>query len=207
MIIKSRLLGAVCAIPLVFVVSISNASFVSQSNLSFGVDSITLDTDTGLKWLDLTFSTNRTVADVSTQFGSGGDFEGFRYATHNEVDTFLINAGLPDVDSQSTGNFVPIQNFLPFVGYTVNNPSISVFYGTQGYLEELDQVSGKLLIHRAVVNTDAGLGSAELLTTSQISSSGSGHWLVQAVPIPGAVWLFGSGLLGLIGIAKRKKSV
>ncbi|MDH3513933.1 MAG: VPLPA-CTERM sorting domain-containing protein [Gammaproteobacteria bacterium] len=27
---------------------------------------------------------------------------------------------------------------------------------------------------------------------------------IQAVPIPAAVWLFGSGLLGLIGIAKRK---
>jgi len=28
---------------------------------------------------------------------------------------------------------------------------------------------------------------------------------VSAVPIPAAVWLFGSGLLGLIGIARRKK--
>jgi len=28
---------------------------------------------------------------------------------------------------------------------------------------------------------------------------------VSAVPVPAAVWLFGSGLIGLIGIAKRKK--
>jgi hypothetical protein len=27
-----------------------------------------------------------------------------------------------------------------------------------------------------------------------------------AVPVPAAVWLFGSGLLGLIGIARRKKA-
>jgi hypothetical protein len=27
----------------------------------------------------------------------------------------------------------------------------------------------------------------------------------QAVPVPPAVWLFGSGLLGLTGIARRKK--
>jgi len=26
----------------------------------------------------------------------------------------------------------------------------------------------------------------------------------SAVPVPAAVWLFGSGLLGLIGIARRK---
>ncbi|HEB56496.1 MAG TPA: VPLPA-CTERM sorting domain-containing protein [Gammaproteobacteria bacterium] len=29
---------------------------------------------------------------------------------------------------------------------------------------------------------------------------------VQAVPVPAAVWLFGSGLLGLVGMAKRKKA-
>ena len=29
---------------------------------------------------------------------------------------------------------------------------------------------------------------------------------VSAVPIPAAVWLFGSGLLGLIGIARRKRA-
>jgi hypothetical protein len=27
------------------------------------------------------------------------------------------------------------------------------------------------------------------------------------VPIPGAVWLFGSGLIGLIGIARRRKAL
>ncbi len=29
--------------------------------------------------------------------------------------------------------------------------------------------------------------------------------VVSAVPVPAAVWLFGSGLICLIGIAKRKK--
>jgi hypothetical protein len=30
--------------------------------------------------------------------------------------------------------------------------------------------------------------------------------IASAVPVPAAVWLFGSGLIGLIGIARRKKS-
>ena len=36
----------------------------------------------------------------------------------------------------------------------------------------------------------------------------AGSFLVKAsvVPVPAAVWLFGSGLLGLIGIARRKKT-
>jgi len=29
---------------------------------------------------------------------------------------------------------------------------------------------------------------------------------VSAVPVPAALWLFGSGLLGLIGMVKRKKA-
>jgi hypothetical protein len=29
---------------------------------------------------------------------------------------------------------------------------------------------------------------------------------VQVVPVPAAVWLFGSGLIGLVGVARRKKS-
>jgi hypothetical protein len=29
---------------------------------------------------------------------------------------------------------------------------------------------------------------------------------LQSVPVPAAIWLFGSGLLGLIGIARRKKT-
>lgn len=29
---------------------------------------------------------------------------------------------------------------------------------------------------------------------------------IQVVPVPAAVWLFGSGLLGLVGIARRKRS-
>jgi len=31
-----------------------------------------------------------------------------------------------------------------------------------------------------------------------------GTWTVSAVPVPPALWLFGSGLLGLVGISRRK---
>jgi len=27
---------------------------------------------------------------------------------------------------------------------------------------------------------------------------------ITAVPVPAAVWLFGSGLIGLVGVARRK---
>ncbi len=33
----------------------------------------------------------------------------------------------------------------------------------------------------------------------------AGTWTIGAVPLPSAVWLFGSSLLGIIGISRRKK--
>jgi len=38
-------------------------------------------------------------------------------------------------------------------------------------------------------------------------SSGYNTFAPSAVPVPAAVWLFGSGLIGLLGIARRKNSV
>jgi len=47
--------------------------------------------------------------------------------------------------------------------------------------------------------------------TSSISnvafSFGTGPETIVGVPIPAAVWLFGSGLIGLIGIARRRQAV
>jgi len=45
---------------------------------------------------------------------------------------------------------------------------------------------------------DAGLSNIQPYGSYLVSAS--------AVPVPAAVWLFGSGLIGLIGVARRKKS-
>ena len=46
-------------------------------------------------------------------------------------------------------------------------------------------------------------GSCETATALDFASA----QLLTTVPVPAAVWLFGSGLLGLVGIARRKKAV
>lgn len=45
-------------------------------------------------------------------------------------------------------------------------------------------------------NVNFDIGSGNSLTVTQVS----------AVPVPAAVWLFGSGLIGLAGLARRKKA-
>jgi len=43
------------------------------------------------------------------------------------------------------------------------------------------------------------------LTPGSPNIAGTGDCSVNAVPVPAAAWLFGSGLLGLAGIARRRK--
>ena len=50
--------------------------------------------------------------------------------------------------------------------------------------------------------TDTFIGTA--FDTNQLSMGF--NYSIAAIPIPPSVWLFGSGLLGLIGIARRKKA-
>ncbi len=55
------------------------------------------------------------------------------------------------------------------------------------------------------------LGGTDNTAIAAISYTGDDFYLddigFNVVPVPAAVWLFGSGLLGLIGIARRKKAV
>jgi hypothetical protein len=64
-----------------------------------------------------------------------------------------------------------------------------------------------------------GAGYVELTFTTEYLGPGEGymgttdaglqfgHYLVQTVPIPSAVWLFGSGLIALVGFVRLKARV
>lgn len=70
----------------------SNAAILSVDS-TYGVDSITRDTDTGLDWLDVTVTSGLSFNEVSAQLGVGGAYEGYRYATLAELDQLIINFG------------------------------------------------------------------------------------------------------------------
>ena len=61
-------------------------------------------------------------------------------------------------------------------------------------------VSGGVTVEfTAICGADAGCFSNLAIDNVTVTAD------VNAVPVPAAVWLFGSGLLGLIGVARRKK--
>ncbi len=73
------------------------------------------------------------------------------------------------------------------------------------------------LVHEWIWNDLSPLGTVKALAFSLTSSDTGAYGMntpayfamdnlttVSAVPVPAAIWLFGSGLIGLIGIARRK---
>ena len=175
----------------------------------FGADSITLDTDTGLEWLDVTLSTNRSYVDVSAEFGAGGDFEGFRYASADELLTLFSNANIPNVNNYSAANVVPALALVDLVGATgfqdtfpetvgitgtSNNPGTRVL----GLIDYVVSISGAM-----VTDIYGATAFADWDESMALSVDEGGSWLLREatnpayVPLPGAIWLFCSGMLAV----------
>ena len=58
----------------------------------------------------------------------------------------------------------------------------------------------------AIFNVDGSAGAGVPMQTGPfIGQAPSWQGTVSAVPVPAAVWLFGSGLIGLAGVARRRK--
>ena len=99
-----------------------NADF-SLSDLNTVGDSLIMrDSATGLEWLNLTATINRSYNDVLTQLGNGGEFEGWRYATVNETKTIFSKFGL-DLDQRTESpptqqNFDALYYMVSLVGDT-----------------------------------------------------------------------------------------
>ena len=172
---------------------------------------ITRDTSNGLEWLDLTQSQNRSYNDVKTQFGAGGDFDGFRYATAAEVDVLWSRVGITVQGFQNPGLFSSASALMDLVGrlqatpvgggtrFTNNGLTGGPFPG-----DATSRVGRTLEEYRNV----GALGNAGSAIGTQLSNSlvniSVGSWLVKGsvptgntqgnpfLPAGGAPFQFGS---------------
>lgn len=135
----------------------AQATLVSQSDVVFGADSVTLDTGTGLRWLDVDISVNRSFNDVSGQFGAGGDFEGWRYATGAEVLNLIVSNTVPLAGSPTPGSLTvgSASDFIVTLGPTFIE-SVLVSPTTQS------NVFGVTGIYAGNLPGEYGLGSVGL---------------------------------------------
>jgi hypothetical protein len=73
----------------------ANALLISADWKTAGDGLITQDTASGLSWLDMTVTADKSYNTVSSQLGVGGSYEGWRYANDDEVAALYTAAGVP----------------------------------------------------------------------------------------------------------------
>lgn len=105
----------------------------------------------------------------------------------------------------SNASLFAVTNYVSIRGDNITD-------GTGGVFSAFD-VNGALLGSDSQTNVQGNTFILEYEGIHSVTFTGSGTIAlddfvfneVTAVPVPAAVWLFGSGLLGLVGIARRKK--
>ena len=195
-------------------VSPVNAAIMSADDSIFGVGSITTDDVSGSEWLDLTLSVGRSYADVSSQFGVGGDYEGWRYATVVEITEFFTSAGgtAPYTFSHPQGvNATWVTLLQDYWGVTSTFGDYNESYALTG-----DADGNGIHVY-------SGLNDGIPLNFTDVAVSVWAIWpddfgrpdlasalvrpsAVPAVPVPAAIWLFGTGIIGLVGLSRRRKA-
>ncbi len=191
---KIQKLGLAAAV--LFLSTTSNAALVGN-----GI--YTLDTATGYTWLDVTETTNCSYSVMSTGgMCNGTDLSVWNFATQTDVYELWGNAGI-SIENSTTytvANTSEIDNLMDLVGITVINTN--TFYGVNGYVSSsTDQIL------QLFVKDGTSRDYAFTLLNSPYSVVGGWFYRtdISNVPVPAAAWLFGSGLLGLIAVARRKK--
>ena len=212
---------SVFIITLAYGVSNVGAVLIS-SDSTFGTDTITLDTDTGLQWLDLPLSTAYTYGETLDELQSGGIFDGYRLATQDEVLTLWENSG---IDTGLLGSFVPenynsIVDLMSFVGITSHSGNLGAgisFDYTYGnfdngivYGEPVEEGTWITLAGISAVpfqESDYDLTGRASFGTVPFGNDNASHgsWLVvsTSVPEPSIIILFATGLIGL-GFTRRR---
>ena len=129
-----------------------------------------------------------------TNIYEGVDY-GYNITTHSELSNLYFNVlgnkayydtnGIyqSDYNLKNTGPFSYVQSYYYWSGTEYDNNTDEAWF----------------------FDFDGGFQNSGINTPSYYA------WAVQsgdvsAVPVPAAVWLFGSGLIGLIGVARRKKA-
>lgn len=208
--LKVKVLASVfyCLI-LLFVCAPARAALVSV-NSSFGIDSITQDTATGLEWLDITHTVGLSVNNV---LGGAGGFlvAGFSIATVAQQNTLWGNAGIVP-NSVDIANRGPAITLLSLIGCTASTTGLCnpVAVSAEEWSQNGIVASGLDYLLRAVVVRPFDKGGTFSIGTASPDQSGTnGVFLVRettVVPLPAAFSLFagGLGLLGLFGWRRKR---
>lgn len=207
---KSRLWGTLCAYLFAFLPIPTNAALIDLDWTTTNDSALLLDTTTGLQWLDLSVTADQSYNQILAQLQQGGAYDGFRYATREEVLHLWSEANISDTNFTwvINGEWQNVKDLADRLGTsTLFDPH---GLGTHA-LGLVEGGSGLTANQRLAMELSYHSNGMEVRTSSDhyaldvdFSSLHYSSYLVQPVPIPPTLWIFSSGLLGLIGTARYK---
>ena len=211
------IIGTTCAC-LAVVSFNSSAAIISVDWKVAGDNLITLDTRTGLEWLDLTVTRDQSYNDINAKLGTGQELDGWGYASSVQVGEFFDsfggdnlhytgwsfeNNGLFDLVAPLWGDTICAANGCLagqggsfFITSDITGPGVHNVGGIEDQLGHLFSADRDFVLTEYFTVADNAVVGNTFKASALVR--------VSAVPVPAAIWLFGSGLLGLIGFARRK---
>lgn len=216
-------LGAAGLLP-----SASLAVSLTSVDLNLHAGALTRDSNTGLDWLDLSFTLGMAPGDAAT---FGNTFEGgrFRYATLGEFQSLLQSAGVawtggptqsfakgPDLGANPT--WVATNTLLSLLGVTLDLSSAGAGdWRSSGWLlgdREVAEIAQVGLLNTYATPSFAVWTDSFAATPTAYStvgsflvrdqSAGTGGPSPTPVPEPGTLVLLGSGLAVLAGTVRLR---
>jgi hypothetical protein len=125
-------------------------------------DTYFTDSESGLSWLDVTATVNRSFNDISNQLLAGGEFEGWRYATGSEFNSLLSNwTGIAPVlagRTVTTGTIPSVDGLVTMLGSSLDSRWVASFgqtWDSQNGYSEGDGIDFTLGILADIFNTNS----------------------------------------------------
>jgi hypothetical protein len=169
----------------------------SKNSLVFGSDDTLYAANTSLYSLNIGTGASTLIGNGGTSYSSSGDL------AFIGDDLFLSSTGGVGGDklvelNENNGTGTNVGNIGLFSVFGLATDNNIDLYGVAGV---------------SVYNIDTGNGAATLLTSFNgqglVGAFGSAFFeesgAMSPVPVPAAVWLFGTALIGFIGFSRRRK--
>ena len=221
-----KLASATVAISLLTSIN-AHAAFMSADLLTSGDGLLIEDTTNGTQWAD--WSQIPGLTSVNDFFSTSLWAEqGFRLATQSDLELLFTTAGADNIGYSSSwfnniGSGGSVSNIAaiellnattthqgPSYSDTIGSPWIHSYFDNGG-----NPATSGIVRFNSESHLGYGAGIIDIILNDEYANTdlNNDRYSVMAirdipsiVPVPAAIWLFSSGLIGLIGFARCKKA-